>query len=89
MRGGFRMMSQCLADDGDRDIVVSCRRCPGMTGDIEGELALDAYLSTKLPEMVGDTGFCIVIQAHLFLLFVNSFVMAFVSSINKEREEIR
>ena len=83
------MMSQCLADDGNGDIIVSCCRCPGMAGNIESELALDSYLSTKLPEMVGNTGFCIVIQAHFFLLFVNSFVMAFVSSINKEREEIR
>ena len=36
-------MSQCLADNGDRDIIVSCRRCPGMAGDIEGKLALEVH----------------------------------------------
>ena len=40
------MVSQGFADDGDGDVVVSCCRCPGMAGDIEGELALDAYLGT-------------------------------------------
>ena len=35
--GGFGMMSQCLADDRDRDMIISCRRCPGMAGNIEGE----------------------------------------------------
>ena len=83
------MMSQCLTDDGDRDIIVSCRRCPGMTGNIEGELALDTNLGSYLSEVIGDTGFRIVIQAHLFLLFVNSFILTFVPFINQERKEIR
>lgn len=55
------MMSQCLADDRDRDMIISCRRCPGMAGNIEGELALDAYRSSKLSEVVGNTRFRIVI----------------------------
>ena len=83
------MMSQCLTDDGDWYILASCRRCPGMAGDIEGELALDTYLGSYLSEVIGDTGFRIVIQAHLFLLFVNSFVLTFVSIINQKRKEIR
>ena len=36
------MMPQCLADDRDRDMIVSCHRCPGMAGNIEGELALES-----------------------------------------------
>ena len=30
------------------EILLSCRRCPGMAGNIESELALDSYLSTYL-----------------------------------------
>ena len=39
--------------------------------------------------MVGDMGFSIVIQAFFISLFVNSFTLAFIPFINKEREEIR
>ena len=38
-------LHQCLADDRDWDLVVSCCRCPGMAGDIKGKLALDSYLN--------------------------------------------
>ena len=67
-------MAQGSADDGDRDILVSCCRCPGVTSYIKGEFAFNVEFLAYLLEVVGDTGFCIMIQAQFFLLLIDGFV---------------